>query len=826
MSMLLILVLQQSFLIPGRQVLGEDVNEKLAVTLVIDTSGSMRNTDPGNMREMASKIFIDLLNAEDSLGIITFSSDAILIQPMTKIGENKASMKAVLESGLSSVGNTDYHKAFKAAMSQLDQVQEKDVRKVTVFITDGNPDPDPSRNLEEGFIGSYLEELWRTMRTMGDKEYPVYTVGIGALDMEILDRIALETRGKSKVFSEAHEIAKELFNIVAELKNREVFISGEMPVQNLDAFTFEVGKETLQTTFVITHDRKEMSFTLESPDGRSYGEQVQLEAGDKYTLLTVRELPKEGLGAWKLNTIGNGQPEIFGARDLRVKVWLKSPVSAYTYPVGDPLEITAGLTGIDSKGVVLQGTVSFQGKEMGKVEFIEKTGEYKGKFNDTLIPGEYSLMVTALEDGVEISKTTTSFVLKNLPVMKPDFISDEAGMSIGEEKIITSTLDIGANSLIQSKDLSLEYFNLIGEMDGKQLVFPMVDDGDFLSGDIKAGDGRYSTRVSFNDPGQMKLLLQARGFYQNELFIVEKALGDVGIHDAGSVTAELKNQILSAFKGKEISLDLALLSSSQFDELIHLSIPEELGTLFPSDILLGALESREISVSFIPNRDMDLGDFSLSLQLTLENQKTKLNVKNSEVRIKTTTLLERGVSVMRRYQSQIFFGIMVVLSIFLVFIGIGLSVYQVMVKRRCYLQGKLKMTHEETGITQGIDFSKLKTGKYKVRFGDAQNAEGDKCATLLASRYGFDLIFEKKGGQGKSRVISGYRWLFNKEDTDPLVRVTEPGILLVDDQIYTELKMSEDKSFKSGDYFFQYEYNGHKNIRKNHEGRNLLEGRL
>lgn len=110
----------------------ELTHNNIAVSLVIDSSGSMSSTDPNRLRETAAHIFIDLLSPKDYLGIITFNSDVDLVVPMEQIsnGQGRESLKELLSSRLSSTaGNTDYKEALELANRQLKDLNEDNVQK-------------------------------------------------------------------------------------------------------------------------------------------------------------------------------------------------------------------------------------------------------------------------------------------------------------------------------------------------------------------------------------------------------------------------------------------------------------------------------------------------------------------------------------------------------------------------------------------------------------------------------------------------------------------------------------------------------------------------
>ena len=101
--------------------------EKLAIILVIDTSGSMQDTDPQMLRETASRIFIDLLSPEDFLGIITFDHDARVVFPLERI--ESSSRKELIGEAFAELqprGYTDYLRLWRRPANSFSNFKQRE----------------------------------------------------------------------------------------------------------------------------------------------------------------------------------------------------------------------------------------------------------------------------------------------------------------------------------------------------------------------------------------------------------------------------------------------------------------------------------------------------------------------------------------------------------------------------------------------------------------------------------------------------------------------------------------------------------------------------
>lgn len=192
--------------------------ERIAVILVIDNSGSMAQTDPQKLRETAATIFIDQLSPEDYLGIVTFHSKEEVVFPIQEVKnrENKNEFKKILSSKLENVrGDTDYLAALNTAGQQLDSLEDENIKKVILFLTDGAPDPNGKGASEE-----YMVSLKELVNNIATRNYHVYSVGFSNnVNPDLLAKISEETQGKMKISEDPEEIAHNFEEILEELKS-------------------------------------------------------------------------------------------------------------------------------------------------------------------------------------------------------------------------------------------------------------------------------------------------------------------------------------------------------------------------------------------------------------------------------------------------------------------------------------------------------------------------------------------------------------------------------------------------------------------------------
>ncbi|MDR1187447.1 MAG: VWA domain-containing protein [Bifidobacteriaceae bacterium] len=155
---------------------GGFTREPTDVMLVLDSSGSMLDNDPGRLRVTAASLLIDALKDGDRVGVVDFDQTARLLQPLSDDFQAAKSALARVRAN----GGTNLSAPMSLALSRLDSIDWKGSKRAIVLLTDG--------------VGSYDKVLTQWAKERG---IVVYTVGLGrATDEALLDEIASQTGGK------------------------------------------------------------------------------------------------------------------------------------------------------------------------------------------------------------------------------------------------------------------------------------------------------------------------------------------------------------------------------------------------------------------------------------------------------------------------------------------------------------------------------------------------------------------------------------------------------------------------------------------------------
>lgn len=144
--------------------------------LAIDSSGSMLDNDPQDLRKDAAKSFLDSLLEQDKAAVVDFDTYARVTQPLTSDFD---AVRTAIDQ-IDSDGGTDIGAAVNASLSELDTEADLARGRIVVLLTDGD--------------GYYDQAL--TTRAANSKTI-IYTVGLGSgTNVSLLDSIATETGGR------------------------------------------------------------------------------------------------------------------------------------------------------------------------------------------------------------------------------------------------------------------------------------------------------------------------------------------------------------------------------------------------------------------------------------------------------------------------------------------------------------------------------------------------------------------------------------------------------------------------------------------------------
>lgn len=809
------------------------VPDRLAVALVVDTSGSMRTTDPQKLRETAAQIFIDLLSPGDQLSIITFNTEAEVMLPLQEVksNEDKAQFKRLLEPKMVTNGDTNYLEALNEAANQLDSITTGNVRKVILFLTDGKPEPDSRKSRNLKFMNTYMESLWAGVSDLALKRYPVYCVGFSNnIDSAVLERISRETQGTVKTSENPAELAVSFFDILSRLKNRTNTLNQTLELIDSESIEFDIDKYSSQFTMVLTNSSgSPLDLVVTPPPGVSADQPVSVSKADTYQILTINPTPEKIAGLWRVDLSGNGTIQLFANKDWYLKTQIIEPLDNSLQPLNEPLDIVAAVSGESDGEISVEAVVSKDGgKVTTTIPLVKNENLYTGRYDKTDTTGTYDITVRVLANDQVIGTTNAKCVLKALPAIRTSSFEKGIARQQGENLVVSSSLEIAGHKLLPSSDVQIfNYQLLIKNADGVEAVAPFTDDGKTENGDILSQDGIWTAQSKLNQEGESKASILVTGTYKGDKFLLEKPLGVINVYPPGKVTITPdKPQYLAAPK-HAVKISLEFENTSYFRETLFVETDQTLGSVNQIKIELDPKQKTSKTISINLDQNLTYGNYTIPLFYRSDNSQLSLESSQLEVSVQLVTPLKLWLSNIRNLAEKYALLYSLFGGLLLLIIVLELFFYYQFVHTRRMIKGYLFYRSEQEAIAHSmhkINFSEFHKKRVVVSFNE-ESEEAD--VIIIGSQYPYDLSFSKSGVEKGWRPLIGLRAFLNRRiPNELLVSTTQPGIFLYKGQIYSTHSIQEDDEFTSGSFVFRYSFEDVVKTDKQAQGKNILEGKM
>jgi len=180
------------------------------VVVIMDTSGSMAQTDPNNERYDALKNLLDSLDTSNRTSVYEFSDHTEQVQVMDyltpKVNEN---IMLGMEKYKTPTGQTNMKEALDKAIEEINNTKEKGRNAMVIMLSDGGD----NFNLDTKFK--------ETMKPFNDNNVPVYTIGMAAgNNFSMLKKISEETKGNYSNVQDVKDIKNAFVKIYKDTQQR------------------------------------------------------------------------------------------------------------------------------------------------------------------------------------------------------------------------------------------------------------------------------------------------------------------------------------------------------------------------------------------------------------------------------------------------------------------------------------------------------------------------------------------------------------------------------------------------------------------------------
>ncbi|MBV1869279.1 MAG: VWA domain-containing protein [Gammaproteobacteria bacterium] len=281
-----------SFAFAGDELNMEPDSRASDVRVVIDISGSMKKSDPKNLRIPASKLLVGLLPEGSKAGIWTFGKYVNMLVPLGLADQQWKSKANEEIKKINSIAlRTNIGKAMERATFGWAK-PDPSTRRSLILLTDGVVDISRSMadNLQER--ERIVSELLPRLRRQG---VTIHTIALSeAADKKLMQRLALETGGIFQTVISAADLPKAFLQTFDNAVPQD-----QVP---LDDNYFSIDGSVDEFTALVFKTAKSPKTLLQTPSGKKLGSDSKLKtvswlSAADYDLITVS---KPSRGEWRL----------------------------------------------------------------------------------------------------------------------------------------------------------------------------------------------------------------------------------------------------------------------------------------------------------------------------------------------------------------------------------------------------------------------------------------------------------------------------------------------------------------------------------------------
>ena len=282
------------------------------VRVLIDVSGSMKKTDPQNLRKPAVDLIVRLLPDKSRAGLWTFGNDVNILMPFKPVDSAWRKQAPSKANQINSVA------MFTNIGKALDEVSfdkkslSTDYKTHIILLTDGVVDIGKDAVANNKERQRIINEILPSLKSSG---YTVHTIALSPdADADLLKQLSVATDG---VFATAIS-ADELMSVFLKIFDQAV-PAERVPLENNG---FLVDASIKEFTALIFRKPGEDKTILLSPEGKEYSgtnpvEGINWYRTGAYDLITA-DAPKAG--QWKIKTDIAPQSRITVVSNLQLVV--------------------------------------------------------------------------------------------------------------------------------------------------------------------------------------------------------------------------------------------------------------------------------------------------------------------------------------------------------------------------------------------------------------------------------------------------------------------------------------------------------------------------
>lgn len=410
-SLIIMLLISAWATLPAMAAEAEDNNAKgINIVLLMDSSGSMKLTDPDKLRKPAAKLLISLLGENDRASIVSFSDQGYPVTYLLNTADagSQTQLFAAIEKISSRGIHTNLYSAIATAQNILAQEKDPQRRKLIVLMSDGKMDiGDEAKSRQQ--TEKLLSELLPQIKADNIELHAIAFTNQS--DQALLANIAQETDGNFYIAASDTEL-HNTFSKVFEQTTQPSMLP-------MEGGHFQIDEAISDITIIGSKNDAEVALSLTSPDGTTY---FPHNKPDNYRwlitpLFDMITINNPQSGAWELMASSNrNKAYIITDLELALSVRPNEPrvnermqIQAWLEKDGEVVINDAILANLQLTGQVAFPDGRHAELPVGVAQASLDNGDNSGIFTYSLTPptaGSYELSMTANSGTFQRSRNT------------------------------------------------------------------------------------------------------------------------------------------------------------------------------------------------------------------------------------------------------------------------------------------------------------------------------------------------------------------------------------------------------------------------------------
>jgi uncharacterized protein (TIGR03503 family) len=463
------------------------------IRIVVDISGSMKKSDPKNLRIPATELLVNLLPQGSKAGIWTFGQYVSMLVPLGTVDEQWKNKARKDVKKINSVAmRTNIGEALLKASVGWEKPDPRYSRSL-IILTDGVVDV--SANMADNYRARerVLDTILPQLRA---QQVSINTIALSeSADAKLMQNLALGTEGKFYTLLNPEDLIKAFANTFDKVVPLD-----QVPIKGNQ---FPIDSSVDEFTALIFTDPKSPPTYLQTPSGNKIGsaqvsKDIKWFHANNYDLITVI---KPEAGQWHLLADSDLSNRVTVISDLKLEVD-SIPVNILS---GERVGINMSLL---ENGKLLSKSsfldimeIQVSQRHAGGQEWsaslggashkgMTESGKFYAKFGKTLIPGEHQFTIQV--DGKTFQRQNVQQVTV---IENPLKVSHELGPDASHPLFHITVTDEHNLLLADKTDL---LFHLSDKRGTKQDITLKRNEKNQWQGDVEAfsGLGTYSYTIS------------------------------------------------------------------------------------------------------------------------------------------------------------------------------------------------------------------------------------------------------------------------------------------------------------------------------------------